>query len=123
MTLSLALLSLARLLLGGAFLVIGIRNVAGLDGLTAAMKKRGLPQPRIAMTIGVGIQILGGLAVATGVFSALGALALIFFVVAAAILFHNFWAYPADQRGPHVNAWIMNAGWAGAFLTVLAFSI
>ena len=123
MSLVVTLIYIGRFLLGAAFVVFGIRNIAGIPRLTEAMEKKGVPQARILMTIGVGIQIVGGAMVATGFLAWLGALALMAFLLLAAYLFHAFWEYPAEERTPHINATIMNTGLAGAFLVVLALSL
>lgn len=118
------LLVIGRFLFGGAFFVLGIRNIAALDRLTDVQVKRGqLPQPRLWMMAGIGIQIVGGAMVASGVLAWLGALALIAFLLLAAYLFHAPWEYPESERGPHVYAWIMNTGLAGAFLLVAGVSL
>ena len=123
MSLAITLIYIGRFLLGAAFLVFGIRNIAGIPRLTETMEKKGIPQARTLMTIGVGIQIVGGAMVATGFLAWLGALGLIAFLLLAAYLFHAFWEYPAEERTPHINATIMNTGLAGAFLVVLALSL
>jgi putative oxidoreductase len=112
---------LGRFLLGAAFVVFGVRNVQNIPRLTEAMEKKGLlPQPRIWMMVGVGIQIVGGAMVALGVLAPLGALALAAFLILAAYLFHPFWEFPKAEQTPHINACIMNTGVAGAFLTIAA---
>jgi putative oxidoreductase len=122
-SLTLILLYLGRFLLGAAFVVFGVRNLQAIPRLTEAMEKKGrLPQPRLWMMVGVGIQIVGGLMVALGLFAWLGALALAAFVLLAAYLFHPFWEFPKDEQTPHINACIMNTGLAGAFLMVMAIS-
>lgn len=122
--LSLGLLYVGRFLLGAAFVVFGIRNLRNIDRLTAAMETKGLlPQPRAWIIVGVAIQIVGGLMVATGVLAWAGALALAAFVIFAAYLFHPFWEYPAGERTPPINACIMNTGLCGAFLMVAALSL
>jgi putative oxidoreductase len=117
------LILLARLLLGGAFVVFGIRNIWNVDGLTAALTTRGLPQPRIAAILGVGLQIVGGVLTAIGPFGVAGGMALIVFLVLATVLFHNFWNYAGPDRATHLNASIMNVGLAGAFLLVMAIAL
>ena len=117
------LILLARLLLGGAFLVFGIRNIWNVDGLTAALTARGLPQPRVAAIFGIALQIVGGVLTAIGPFGAIGGLALIVFLVLATMLFHNFWDHSGPDRVTHLNASIMNAGLAGAFLLVMAIAL
>ncbi|KFC61378.1 putative DoxD family transmembrane protein [Devosia sp. LC5] len=117
------LILLARLLLGGAFLIFGIRNIANIGPLTAGLAARGLPLPRMAAIIGLALQIVGGALTAIGPFGVWGGVALIVFVVLATMLFHNFWDYEGADRASHVNATIMNAGLAGAFLLVIAVSL
>lgn len=124
MTLPLLLLYVGRFLLGAAFVVFGLRNLSAIPRLTEAMEKKGLlPQPRIWMTVGVGIQIVGGVMVALGLFTALGALALAVFVIFAAYLFHPFWEYSGAEQGQHLSAWLINTGLCGAFLIVMAISL
>jgi len=115
---------LGRFLLGGAFVLFGVRNIRNLPGLTATMEKKGLlPQPRLWMMVGIGIQIVGGAMVALGILAPLGALALAAFVLFAAYLFHPFWEFPEAEQGPHINACIMNTGLAGAFLMIAATGV
>jgi putative oxidoreductase len=120
------LVVLGKFLLGAAFVVFGIRNIGNLDRLTAAMEKKGLlPQPRTWMMAGVGIQIIGGAAVAllSGWIAAIGALALVAFLWLAAYLFHDFWSFPKEEQYAHHTAWIMNTGVAGAFLMVAGLNL
>jgi putative oxidoreductase len=116
-------LFIARLLLGGAFLVFGLRNIRSIPALTGALTGRRLPLPRICAMIGVGLQIVGGLLVAIGPWSLVGGVLLIVFLVLATLLFHPFWEYEGEARGPHVNAAIMNTGLTGAFLLVIATAL
>jgi len=121
MSFGLFVIYLGRFLLGGAFVVFGLRNLKKLPRLTEAMEKKGLlPQPRYWMILGVGIQIVGGAMVALNFLPWLGALALIAFLLLAAYLFHAFWEFPKDEQSPHINAWIMNTALSGAFLTIAA---
>lgn len=121
MSFGLFLVYLGRFLLGGAFVVFGIRNLGAIPRLTEAMEKKGLlPQPRYWMMAGVGIQIVGGAMVALNILPWLGALALVAFLLLAAYLFHAFWEFPKEERTPHINACIMNTGLAGAFLMIAA---
>ena len=112
--------ALARILLGGAFLVLGIRNIANLSSLTLALTARGMILPRLSAIIGVALQIVGGLLVAVGPFALIGGAALIVFLIFATVLFHNFWSYSGAERLTHLNATIMNLGLVGAFLLPIA---
>lgn len=117
------ILFLGRLLLGGAFVVFGLRNSRKIAALTAVLAGRRLPLPRAAAIFGVALQIVGGLLTAIGPWSLAGGIMLIVFLVLATVLFHPFWDYPRDERGPHVNAAIMNTSLTGAFLLVIAAAL
>lgn len=107
---------IGRVLLGAAFIVFGIRNFANVERLSGVIAKKGIPRARAWIYVGIAIQLLGGLSVATGILSMWGTAALIAFLYLAAFWFHDFWRFPAAERFPHVNAWIMNTALAGAML-------
>lgn len=121
------LLFLAHLLLGGAFVVFGIRNIKSIPGLAAALAGRKITQPETAAKIGVGLQLVGGALTVLSPFlpfaGVLGGLALIVFLVLATVLFHPFWEFTGEERKSHVNPFIMNTGLTGAFLLVIAYSL
>jgi putative oxidoreductase len=111
-----------RVLLGGGFVVFGIRNFGNIERLTGVLAKKNIPQPRTWILVGIAIQLIGGLAVATGILAAWGAAALIAFLYLAVFWFHDFWTFPPAERYPHITAWIMNTTLAGAFLLVIGRS-
>ena len=114
---------IGRILLGGAFIVFGIRNLKNIERLSGVLAGKSIPQPRTWILVGIGIQIVGGLAVATGVLAAWGAAALIAFLYLAVYWFHDFWRYPEAERYPHVTAWIMNTALAGGMLMVMGTTL
>lgn len=121
------LLILAHLLLGGAFVVFGIRNIKSIPGLASVLAGRKVTQPETAAKFGVGLQIVGGALTVLSPFvpfaGLLGGLALIVFLVLATVLFHPFWEFTGEERRPHAQAFIMNSGLTGAFLLVIAYSL
>lgn len=121
----LTLYILGRVLLGGAFVVFGVRNLKSIERLSGVLAKKNIPQPRLWILIGIGIQLAGGLAVASGIqfIAALGAAALIAFLYLAVYWFHDFWRYPEAERYPHVTAWIMNTALAGGMLMVIGTTL
>ena len=114
------LVFVARLLLGGAFLVSGLRNIGAINGLASFIGTRGIPLPRLAAIIGVALEIVGGALVAIGPFALYGGLGLVVFCVLATLIFHNFWDYRGAERVTHLNAFISNAALTGGFLLVAA---
>ena len=121
------LLILAHLLLGGAFVVFGIRNIPAIPGLATFLAGRKVTQPETAAKFGVGLQIVGGALTVLSPFvpfaGVLGGLALIVFLILATVLFHPFWEFTGEEQKPHTQAFIMNTGLTGAFLLVIASSL
>lgn len=115
-----ALILVAQVLLGGAFLVAGLRNARSFANLGPVLAGKGVPLPRIALAIGLALEIGCGALLAIGLWRAFAAAGLILFVILATLIFHNFWAYEDAEKTPHVNAFIVNTALIGAFLLMLA---
>lgn len=116
------LVFVARLLMGGAFLIAGLRNIAAINGLAAFIGGRGLPLPRLAAIAGVALEIVGGALVAIGPFALYGGFGLVVFCVLATLIFHNFWDHQGAERVNHLNAFISNTALAGGLLLVAAIA-
>lgn len=121
------LVFLAHLLLGGAFVLFGVRNLKSVPNLAKVLAGRKITQPETAARLGIGLQIAGGVLTVLAPFvpfaGVLGGLAMIVFLILATVLFHPFWEFRGDERRPHVQAFTMNSGLVGAFLLVLAYSL
>ncbi len=66
-----SLLFLARLLLGGAFVFAGLRNVQNEAFLTGLMTARGVPQAKLALWAGIVLQTIAGALVMAGLWTAI----------------------------------------------------
>src|SRR5690606_22382954 len=82
------LVLLGRLIFGGGFLVLGIRNLWAIERLAGVQLTRGLPQPRLVIMTGIAIQIVGAAMVATGILASYVPMVLIALILLAACLFH-----------------------------------
>lgn len=119
------LVVLAHVLLGGAFVIFGIRNwrfnVPRLSGILAG---KTFPQAQNAVRFGIGLQTLGGLltllAIVVPVAGVAGGAIMIVFLVLATVLFHPMWQFSGEARMPHTAAVLMNSSLCGAFLLVIA---
>jgi len=113
----------ARLLVGGAFVIIGLRNTKAFGALEPMMAGSAMPFPWLSLRVGVGLQIVCGLLLAIGLWPAWAAAGLILFVVVATALFHNPRAYEGEARGQHMQAFLANVMLTGGLLALLAGSI
>ena len=122
------LVTLAHVLLGGAFVIFGIRNwrnnVPRLSGILAG---KNFPMPQNVVRFGIGLQTLGGLLTLLAIFVPAAGIAggaiMIVFLVLATVLFHPMWKFSGAERMPHTAATLMNSSLCGAFLLVIAHGL
>ena len=65
------------------------------------------------------VELAGGVLLAVGYQGRLAAAALALFTVAATLLFHNFWAAPADQAVLQMIMFLKNVAMVGGLLLVI----
>ncbi|MDQ6433395.1 DoxX family protein [Mesorhizobium sp. LHD-90] len=118
--LSIALIAVGRILLGGAFVFAGIRNIMNVSFLSGLMAARGVPLAKPALYAGIVLQILAGVLLAAGLWVPCAAAALIVFLIAATPMFHNFWDVQGPERAAKINGWIGNVALAGGLLIAAA---
>lgn len=116
------LVILSRVCMGGFFLFAGIANTRSVDVIVAQLR-RPVPQPRLLVMAGIAIQIVAGAMLVLSIWPALGALALIVFIVAAVYLFHDFWNVKGAERAGHINSVLSDVGLVGGFLAIIATAI
>ena len=109
-----------RILLGGIFVVAGLRHLRIVPILTAAVEARGLPLPRVVVLIGTGFQITAGLTLMHGMFIAWAALGLILFTIVASVMLVNFWDKQGEERIALANAFQTNVGLIGGLMLAAA---
>lgn len=113
---STALTAIGRILLGGAFVFAGIRNIMNASLVSGMIAARGVPMARPALYTGIALQIVAGLLFAAGLWVPCAAAALIVFLIAATPMFHNFWDVQGPERAAKINGWVSNVALAGGLL-------
>ena len=109
-----------RILLALMFVLSGVDKLLHTEGATAFMASGGLPAvPALTMLVGL-VELLCGLAVATGFYARWAALALALFTLLASLIFHRYWSSPADQQIIQQLLFMKNMGVAGGMFIVAA---
>ncbi|MPZ30538.1 MAG: DoxX family membrane protein [Rhodospirillales bacterium] len=111
-----------RILLGGMFVVAGLRHLLIVPVLTVAVAARGVPFPCATLLAGTGFQIVAGLALVLGFFVTWASLGLILFTVVASVLLVNFWDKEGEDRIAFANAFQTNIGLVGGLLLAAALN-
>jgi putative oxidoreductase len=117
---TLTLIFLARLLIGGAFIFAGLRNMTNVPVLTGLMAARDVPQAKAVLFAGIILQVACGALLIAGLWTAVAATGLIAFVVAGTWMFHNFWDHQGLERGNRINGVVSNVALIGGFLLIIA---
>ena len=112
------LLIAARVLAGGAFLIIGLRNVPNHKLIADLMSANKVPLPRLAAAIGIAMQVGFGALMVSGFYTVVAALGLAAFTVLATLIAHHFWTFPPPERATQVNAFLANTVMAGGLLAL-----
>lgn len=110
-----------RLLLALLFIPAGISKISGFEGTVGYIASVGLPLPALAAIGTIALEIGAGLMLAVGWKARWAALALAGFTLLATILFHNFWAMPADKAFVQQLMFFKNIAVVGGLLVVAAF--
>jgi putative oxidoreductase len=81
-----------------------------------------LPAPMAGLLLVLGgiLEIVGPICILLGVYRRQAALLFIFYVIATAVLFKNFWSFPFNSDAWNQNFWdfLKNFGLAGGFLYI-----
>lgn len=110
-----------RVLLALMFVIAGVGKIGGFEGTVGFIASKGLPLPAVLAAGTVALEIVGGLALIAGFKARWAALALAAFTLLATVLFHNYWAMPAEQQYVQQTMFLKNLGVAGGMLMLFAF--
>ncbi len=110
----------ARVLLALMFVLAGFSKFADLAGTAGYIASGGLPIPGVLAFLTAALEVVGGLALIVGFQARIVALVMALFTIVASLLFHNFWAMPADQQFMQQLMFMKNLSIAGGLLMVFA---
>jgi putative oxidoreductase len=110
----------ARALLALMFIVAGVSKFGGLAGTAGYIASKGLPLPGVLAFMTALLEVVAGVAILVGYRTRLAALALALFTLLASVLFHNFWAMPAEQQMMQQLMFMKNLSITGGLLLLVA---
>ncbi|WP_276261308.1 DoxX family protein [Haloglomus litoreum] len=114
---------LARLLFGGVLAFMGLNHFTNVEDMAGYAEMQGAPAPKLSVVATGVMLVLGGLAIITGAFVVLGAGALALFLLASAVLMHDFWSVEdPQQQQTEMTQFLKNVSLAGAALAFLGLA-
>jgi putative oxidoreductase len=108
-----------RILIALIFVMSGAGKITGFEGTVGYIASKGLPLPQLAAIGAIFVELGGGLMLIVGWRARWAATAMLIFTAAAAVVFHNFWAVPADQVQNTMIHFMKNISMMGGLLFVL----
>jgi putative oxidoreductase len=109
-----------RVLLALMFVMAGFSKLGNIAGTAGYIASGGLPMAT-ALAWGVGLfEVIAGLALAVGFQARWAALLLGLFTLLASVMFHKFWAVPADQQFVQQLMFMKNLAVTGGMFMVAA---
>jgi putative oxidoreductase len=116
-----ALALVGRTLLALMFVIAGYSKIGGFAGTVAYVASKGLPAAQVVSVLTIVLELGAGLALIVGLHARWAALALAVFTLAAAFLFHDFWAVPPEQQLTQYLSFMKNISITGGLLAITAF--
>ena len=110
-----------RILLGLLFLVSGFGKIAGFDGTVGYISAQHPPLPALAAVLTIVVEVGGGIALVTGLWTRQAALALAGFTLLTAFIFHAFWSAPDAATTMQQIQFLKNLSIAGGLFVLAAF--
>lgn len=109
-----------RILLALMFVLAGFNKIGGFEGTVGYIASKGLPMPSVLAVLTIVLEIGAGLALMAGWRARWAAFALAGFTVLASVIFHNYWAMPAEQQMVQMLMFMKNLAVTGGLLMVFA---
>ncbi len=109
-----------RLLLALLFLPAGLMKIGGFAGTVGYIGSVGLPLPTLGAILAIVVEVGGGLALLAGFGTRFAAVALAVFTLVATVVFHAYWAVPAEQAMMQQLMFFKNVAVVGGLLVLAA---
>jgi putative oxidoreductase len=110
-----------RLLIAAIFVFSGFGKITGFEGTVGYIASKGLPLPQLGAIAAIIVELGGGILLILGWKARWAAAAMMLFTLAAAVIFHNFWAVPPDMAQNQMIHFMKNICMAGGLMYVVVF--
>lgn len=112
---------IARVLLALMFLLAGLSKFTGLEGTAGYIASKGLPMPQVLAVATAALEVGAAVLLIVGWQARWAALALAAFTLLASVIFHNYWAMPAEQQMMQRLMFMKNIAVVGGLLAIFGF--
>jgi putative oxidoreductase len=110
-----------RILLSLVFIWGGVGKITGFSFEQELVAAKHLPVPAVALGIALLVELVGGLAILTGIYTRFTAWIVFLYMIPTTFLFHNFWAVQGADRIDTMVHFEKNVAIMGGLLLLAAF--
>jgi putative oxidoreductase len=110
---------IGRICISASFLWAALEKLFHWKGAAEYMRMKRVPYIWIALPSAIIMQIIGGLSLLLGIYTRVGAVILILFIVPAAIQAHSFWRVEGHERMNEKSFFMKDVAIFGALLLLL----
>lgn len=114
------LLLIGRLCIAAIFILAGVGKFINFDETAAYMASKGMTMIPLFLFGAAMVEILGGLSLALGYKTRLGATILILFLIPTTVIFHDFWNVSGAEHTAQQINFLKNLAIFGGLLYVLS---
>ncbi|MEO7912404.1 MAG: DoxX family membrane protein [Roseiflexaceae bacterium] len=111
---------IGRVMVGGMYLGAGIANLIELDGKAGYTASKGVPDPKLWVTLASLLLVAAGFSFITGLRPPIGIAALVLFLIPVTLIMHNFWVFDGMQRVAEMHSFLSNLALLGSGVMFLA---
>jgi putative oxidoreductase len=110
-----------RILLSLVFIMGGVGKITGFSFEEAMVAAKHFPLPAVALGIALVIELVGGIAILTGLFTRITAWIVFLYMIPTTCMFHNFWGMQGADRIDTMIHFEKNLAIMGGLLLLAAF--
>jgi putative oxidoreductase len=107
---------LARILISIIFLLSGVMKLMNFNATAGMLAQKGLPLATVATAIVILIEIGGAAAIIIGWKTKIAAAIQFVYLIAATLMYHNFWAAPPEMHDMQMGNFLKNLAILGGLL-------
>ena len=111
---------IGRILVGVYFLMMGANHFMKREMMVGYSKSKGVPMAGVAVPVAGIMLLLGGLSFLLGVYTLIGVILIVAFLVPVSFKMHQFWKAPEEQKMAEMTNFLKNMALIGSALMFLA---
>lgn len=111
-------IAVGRVFLAVIFLVSGLNKLFNFGAMSEAVAAQGVQPAALFLGGAIALEILGGLALVAGLYTRIGALLLMAFLIPTTLIMHDFWTLAGAERQEQTVQFMKNLSILGGLLVL-----